>query len=158
MFKSNVRITRTAIAFALAAGIAMSGAIPAFADDGTSATVTAGALTITNPTAADFVGKDVTGVDQTTTAALNTFSVSDLTGSGAGWNVTAQASQFTGTSHNLAVGSLKLSAPTVAADGTTSAVPSITGGPYTIDSGSAVKIASAGTDKAWANSISPPRP
>ena len=42
MFKSNVRLTRTAIAFALAAGIAMSGAIPAFADDGTSATVTAG--------------------------------------------------------------------------------------------------------------------
>ena len=36
--------------------------------------------------------------------------------------------------------------PTVAANGTSSGVPTIIAGPYTIDSGSAVKIASAAAD------------
>ncbi|HUR24377.1 MAG TPA: WxL domain-containing protein [Acidimicrobiales bacterium] len=115
----------------------------AFASDGTTATVTGGSLSITNPLAADFAGRSITGVAQTTTAALATFSVSDLTGSGAGWNVTAQASTFTGVSHNLAASSLSMSQPTVASPDTTSADPTIATGPYTIDSGSAVSVASA---------------
>src|SRR5215210_5636125 len=78
----------------------------AFASDGTSATVTGASLSITNPSAADFAGKTITGVNQTTTAALDAFSVSDLRGTGAGWHVTAQASTFTGSAHNLAAGSL----------------------------------------------------
>ena len=114
----------------------------AFAADVTSATVTGGALEITEPLAADFAGRSITGVAQTTTAALDAFSASDLRGSGAGWHVTAQASTFTGVSHNLAVGSLSLSQPTVASPDTTSADPTIAAGPYTIDNG-AVSIASA---------------
>ena len=114
----------------------------AFAADGTTATVTGGSLSITNPGAADFAAS-ITGIAQTTTAALDAFSVSDLTGSGAGWNVTAQASTFTGVSHNLVAGSLSMSQPTVASPDTTSADPPITAGPYTIDNGAAVSIASA---------------
>ena len=114
----------------------------AFAADTTTATVTGGTLSITNPLAADFAGRSITGAAQTTTAALDTFSASDLRGSGAGWHVTAQASTFTGVSHNLAAGSLSMSQPTVASPDTTSADPTIAAGPYTIDSG-AVSIASA---------------
>ncbi len=96
-----------------------------FASDGTSATVTGGSLSISNPLAADFAGRSITGANQTTTAALNTFSVSDLRGSGVGWNVTAQATTFTGTNYNLAPGSLLMSSPTVAANGTLSPPPVI---------------------------------
>lgn len=135
---------RNRIAVASIAGLAgLTGlAGPAFGADGTVAAVTGGSLSITNPLAADFAGRSVTGVAQTTTAALDAFSVSDLTGSGAGWHVTAQASTFTGVGHNLAVGSLSLSQPTVASPDTTSADPTVAAGPYVIDNG-AVAIASA---------------
>lgn len=137
------KLIRSAAAPALALAFAFAVAAPAvFASDGTTATVTGGSLTITNPVAADFAGASITGVDQTTTAALDAFSVSDLRGSGAGWHTTAQASTFTGTNHNLAVSSLKMSVPTVAANGTTSPDPTVATGPYTIDNG-AVSIASA---------------
>jgi hypothetical protein len=127
----------------------------AFASDSTSVTVTGGTLTITNPLAADFPGVTLNGADQTKTASLATFAVEDARGSGAGWNVTAQATRFSevdGTGalvtggKQLPVSSLAMSQPTVAADGTTSAAPSITAGPYTIDGGSAVKVASAAID------------
>lgn len=126
----------------LALGVFAVMAPAAFAADGTTATVTGGSLGITNPSAADFVGKSITGVDQTTTAALDAYSVSDLRGSGAGWHVTAQASTFTGVSHNLAVGSLLMSAPTVAANGTSSPDPSVIIDPVVIDNG-ATPISSA---------------
>jgi hypothetical protein len=113
----------------------------AFAADGTSATVTGGSLSVTNAVADDFAGRSITGVAQTTTAPLGTFSVSDLTGSGAGWRVTAQATQFDGAT-DLAVGSLSLSQPTVASPNTDSPDPTVAGGPYTIDNG-AVQVASA---------------
>lgn len=140
MFKSRI------MAGILTLGVFAAMAPAAFASDGTSVTVTGGALSITNPAAADFAGRSITGLDQTTTAALATFSVSDLTGSGAGWNVTAQASTFTGVSHNLAVGSLSMSQPTVASPNTASPDPTIATGPYTIDNG-AVEIASAAIDE-----------
>jgi hypothetical protein len=130
----------------VAAGTLLAGAFApgAFAADGTTATVTGGSLTITNPLAADFAGRSITGVAQTTTAALATFSVSDLTGTGAGWHVTAQATNFDGVSHNLAASSLSMSQPTATANGTLSVAPSITGAvPYVLDSGSAALVASA---------------
>lgn len=123
---------------------------PALAQDVTTATVTGGSLTITNPAAGDFTAS-ITGVDQTVDTSLATFSVSDLTGTGAGWNVTAEATQFDNgdavTPRTLGVGSLQLSAPTATADGTTSTGPAITAGPYTIDNGAAVKIASAAVNE-----------
>lgn len=118
----------------------------AFASDGTQVVVTGGALSITNPAAANFPGVTLNGAAQSPTAALATFSVTDATGSGDGWHVTAQADQFTGVSHNLAAGSLSMSQPTVAANGTSSPDPTVASGPYTIDNG-AVEIASADVDE-----------
>ena len=130
-------------------------AMPVVASDATDVTVTGGTLTITaDPTVPNFTGVTLNGTAQTTTATLTTFEVNDARGSGAGWNVTVQGTQFKehdGTIYvvsgkTLAVGSLSMAEPTVAQDGTTSASPSITSGPYTIDDASAVKIASAATD------------
>lgn len=126
----------------LALGVFAVMAPAAFASDGTTAVVTGGSLSITNPLAANFAGRSITGANQTTTAALDAYSVSDLRGSGAGWHTTAQASQFTGASHNLAVGSLLMSAPTVAANGTTSPDPTVTLVDTVIDNGAA-SVASA---------------
>lgn len=131
-----------------AAAMTLAIASPAFAQDATNVTVTGGELTITNPLAADFAGAAITGAAQTTTAALAAFSVSDLRGTGDGWHVTAQATQFsTGgvTPITLAANSLTMSEPTVAANGTTSPNPTVNAGPYTID-GAAVSVASAAVD------------
>ena len=117
----------------------------AFAADGTTATVTGGAFSITNPLVADFEASPITGVAQTTTAALDTFSVSDLRGSGAGWHVLAQASQFTAGTKTLAAGSLSTPALTVASPDTGSTDPTMTVGSYVLDNG-ALKIASAALD------------
>jgi hypothetical protein len=128
----------------------------AFASDGTSASVSGSlAPTISNPAATDFDDANITGSAQETTADLAAFTATDTTGSGAGWHVTAQATRFTGaapvTPNLLAFGSLKMSEPGVAVNSggavpaNTSAVPSITGGPYTLDTsdGLGVVVASA---------------
>ena len=117
----------------------------AFAADGTTATVTGGALSITNPLVADFAGRSITGVAQTTTAALDAFSVSDLTGSGAGWHVIAEASQFTTGTKTLAIGSLSTPAMTVESADSTSANPTMVAGSYVLDNGP-LQIASAALD------------
>ena len=114
----------------------------AFAADATTATVTGGALSITNPLVADFAVSSITGAAQTTTAALDTFSVSDVRGTGAGWHVLAQASQFTDGTRVLALGSLSTPALTVASPDTTSADPTMAAGSYVLDNG-ALQIASA---------------
>ena len=126
----------------------------AHAEDPTDVTVTAGSLAITSPTVANFTAVTLNGAAQTTTAAMDAFSVSDLRGIGAGWNTTVQASQFAehdGSAYvtdgkTLAQNSLSMPELTVAANGTTSPSPTITAGPYSIDGAAAVKFASAGTD------------
>jgi hypothetical protein len=80
--------------------------------------------------------------------------VTDATGSGAGWHVTFQASQFTGAGEaTLPAGSLVLTAPAISANGVNLAVPPLAQGPtFTLDGGSAVPIvhALAGTGQgAW---------
>ncbi len=105
-----------------------------------------GSLTITTPTVSNFGDVTLDGAAHTTNATVSTFNVIDATGSGTGWKVIVQATQVTtgGTTPILlATSSLQLAAPTVAAAGTASAVPTIVSGPYIIDAGSAVKIASA---------------
>ena len=78
---------------------------------------------------------------------MGTFTVYDSRGTGVGWNVTVQASQFTMTGHTLAMNSISLPAPTVAKiDATSGATPTIVTGPYLIDNASAVKIATAAAD------------
>jgi hypothetical protein len=118
--------------------LARNGAVTLDTNSITSPTCAPGVLSITNPLTADFAGKSITGAAQTTTAALNAFSVSDLTGSGSGWHVTAQASRFTGVDRQLAAGSLSMSAPTIAPAG-----PTVVPGPTVIDNGAAAQIASA---------------
>ncbi len=148
MFKHRIK------AFILATCIFTLMAPAAFAADPTNVTVSGGSLSISNPAAADFAGVTLNGTAQTKTTSLATFTADDSRGSGAGWNVTAQATRFAehdGTLYVVAgkvlpTSSLTMSAPTVAANGTTSTPPSITAGPYTLDAGSAVKIASAAVD------------
>jgi len=100
---------------------------------------------LTSPLAADFAGTYVTGVGQTTTAALGAFSVSDTRGNGAGWHVTAQASAFIGVGpRQLAAGSLSMSKPGVTAGtGATLSGLTVSNGPYVIDDSTPVSIASA---------------
>lgn len=156
----SIRRNTTRVAAVAVAGtvlVAGLGASAAFAADATDVTVSGGSLGITvAPTVTDFGAVTLDGSAKTTTATFDGFEVNDARGSGAGWNVTVQATQFaeydTGTStfvasgKTLALNSLSMAAPTVAADGTTSAAPSITAGPYNIDAASAVKIASAATN------------
>jgi hypothetical protein len=115
-----------------------------------SVVLTAGTLTINTPTVGNFGGVTLNGTAQDTNASVGTFTVTDATGSGSGWNVTVQASQFaTGApgNHTLPLSSISMTAPSVAKiDSSSGNAPSITADPYVIDSGSAVKISSAAAD------------
>lgn len=146
-------------------GVLIGGALvapAAHAADPTDITITGGSLSITaDPTVPNFPGVTLDGTAKTSAATMTVFEVNDARGTGAGWNVTVQASQFTAPAvaddplttanetqleRKLALNSLSMAAPTVAADGTTSAAPTMTAGPYNIDASSAVKIASAAAD------------
>jgi hypothetical protein len=104
--------------------------------------------TLTSPTVATFTAVVLNGTPQTTTAAVASFTVADLTLSGAGWHVTVAATQLceqaapaTCASPNpkkLPIGSLDHSAPTVSG---TPPLPSVFA-PTGID-GSSAKLASA---------------
>lgn len=120
--------------------------------DPTNITIGGGSLNMSAAPVSDFVGVTLDGTAKTDTATITPFTVTDPRGTGAGWNVTVQATQFkeylaaayVPSGRTLALSSLSMAAPTVAAaNGTNSAVPTMTSGPYVIDSGSAVKIASA---------------
>lgn len=146
---STRRLLKRLQALLLAACVVVMITPVAFAQTGVTVV---GSLTITNPAAADFPGITLNGTTQSVTAGLDGFTVDDARGTGEGWHVTAQATQFAEVNSSgvyvllgktLPASSLEMSAPTVAANGTTSPVPSITPGPYTLDGGSAVKIASA---------------
>jgi hypothetical protein len=147
MNKFIKNLAAPALAIVCAFGMA---APAAFAEDWTTASVIgAQSVTITAPNVSLFEDTFVTGQAQDTTADLDVFSVSDLTGTGAGWAVTVMADQFIGTvnNHELAAGTLLMSEPTVAAEeGNDSPPPSIETGPYTIDNG-AVMIAAAVPDE-----------
>jgi hypothetical protein len=125
------------------------------ATDSTDITITGGSLAMTAMTVTDFSGVTLSGVATSANATPSDFSVTDNRGLGSGWNLTVQATQFrehdgsgyvvSGKVLNLS--SLSMLQPTVAADGSTSSpTPTIIAGPHIIDSGSAVKIASAAAD------------
>jgi hypothetical protein len=112
----------------------------------TQVVLTAGSLEITDPTVGDFKEVVLTGDAQQTTASLANLKVTDPRGTGEGWHVTVQATQFIdqATLKTLPLASLSMAAPTVVpVDPSSSALPTISDGPYIIDSGSAVRIASA---------------
>lgn len=147
----------------VAASVAIVGAaVPAaMASDPTNVAVSGGSLSITNPAAGDFSSVTLDGSAKTTYASFADFDVTDSRGTGAGWNVTVQATQFQEWDSSLNAGaggyvtggktlpqnSLQMAALTVSKiDATSSAAPSITAGPYTVDAASAVKVASAAAD------------
>lgn len=138
----------------VAGAVAVAAPAASAAADATDLVITSGSLSSPTVAVGNFGGITLNGSAQTSTATMDAFSVTDARGTGGGWNVTVQATQFAewnGTAYvtsgkTLPTSSLKMTAPTVAANGTTSTAPTITGGPYTLDSGTAVKIASAAVD------------
>jgi hypothetical protein len=149
-----MRINNRAAVIATAAALSMALAVPAQASE---VVVSGGTLGFSvAPSAGDFAAVTLDGTAKQTTGSLSAYEVSDGRGTGAGWNVTVGATQlkewdsvngaYVVGGKSLPTGSLALAQPTVTADGTTSTAPSVTTGPYTIDSGSASKIASAAVD------------
>jgi hypothetical protein len=118
--------------------------------DTTSVALTAGTLSFTTaPLADNFASTQLTGATQTITTNFNDWRVNDARGTGAGWNVTFQATQLSdggATPKTLPTSSLKLKAPAVTAvDPLNLALPPVAQGvpPWTLDGGSAVKLYSA---------------
>jgi hypothetical protein len=107
------KLMALATAVAAASLIALPGA--ALATNGTAA-ITGGTLSMTQPSTVAF-SATLTGVDQTTTSS-QAFAVSDQTGSGAGWNITATSTTFaTAGGKTLPDPAVTVvSAPTVACD------------------------------------------
>lgn len=153
------RILTVTAAVAAFAALAMPAALAG--SDPTDIAVTGGSLSATTPTVTDFAAVTLDGTAKPTTATMGNWSVTDARGTGLGWRVTVQATQFAEwdatlnagaggyvtSGKKLAQNSLKMPAPTVAANGTLSALPAITaGGPYTIDGAGAVTVASAALD------------
>ena len=149
------RLVRGGLTLALAGLVAAGSVMPAMAAEKTlnpSITVASGGLNfgVAPAISSPFAGITLNGTDQTDTAELGSFRADDLTGTGDGWTVSVQASQFSnvGASRQLVIGSLEMAAPTVSAAGdTTSPEPTLTSGPYPIDNGSPVTIATAAANE-----------
>lgn len=152
--RGAVVLLSSLIALAVTASVAQA--------DDTTVTVTGGSLTLGSISTGDFGGVTLNGAAQTTTATMDPFTVTDPRGTGVGWNVTVSASSF----KEYASGSYVESGKTLGAsrftmaqaaaskvDATSSGLPSMTAGTYTLDADSnsdgtseAVKIASAATN------------
>ena len=94
MFARNIRIPRTAIAFALAAGLTFGAIPPASAQTGVTVTGTANATLTGLTIPATLTAVTLDGTNKTATGALSTFTVTDGRGTGAGWKVTTTATPF----------------------------------------------------------------
>lgn len=141
----------------LVAGAALvATSLPAVAATAT-ATVTGGTLGFVSAPANTGFNVSLTGRDVLTTAT-QTFDVSDATGSGAGWNITATSTAFTAGSNSLSATSVTVpSVPSVACDSGASctvATNSVSY-PYTLPAGAtaptATKIFSAGANTGLGN-------
>jgi hypothetical protein len=75
------------------------------------------------PSLGSFTAVVLNGSPQLTSAALSPFSVTDSTGSGAGWNLVFRMSQLTNGSHTLPTGSVTMAAPTITAGSGNTATP-----------------------------------
>ena len=112
----------------------------------TSITLSGGSLAFsTTPSASDFASTALTGSQQTIHANFANWGVTDARGTGVGWHVTFQASQFTGTGPiTLPTSSLVLTAPVITPNGVNLAVPPVAQGTtFTLDGGSAVSVVHA---------------
>lgn len=133
----------------LAAGV-LSGALlvgaPAAGAATATATFTAGSLGfVTAPPNVSF-SATLNGKDQTVTSA-QPIDISDATGSGAGWNVTATSTTFTAGGHTLGTGATTIaSGPSAVCDaGSTCSTASVNGAqvafPYTLPAGATAPTA-----------------
>jgi hypothetical protein len=145
MKRKMTRICSLAVAAAAVGALVLpAGAMASGAS--TSVTLAGGTLSFsTTPSASDFASTTLTGAQQTIHANFANWGVSDARGSGVGWHVTFQASQFTGTGPiTLPTSSLVLTTPVVSPSGINIAVPPVLqGATFTLDGGSAVAIVHA---------------
>lgn len=102
----------------------------------------------TQPSVGNFSAVELNGQVQTSTAAVNAFTVIDATGTGAGWNVVVKADQFTDTANGLKLptNSIDIDSPTVTADTGASELATISKASGKIDNDTGVKILSAAVD------------
>jgi hypothetical protein len=157
------------LAIIAATALLASSGLAAHAASGgsTSLTITAGTRSVTGAAPGNFTAT-LTGSDQTVNSTLSNYSAIDATGTGSGWNITFQATQFACaynavTNPNcpqvggdtFAAGSLIIAPPTVSAAAGTNpgtnpraAAPAISIIANTaVDSSAAVKVASAAVNK-----------
>lgn len=115
----------------------------------TGAELTGGDVSLSTVTAASFGVITLDGTTQTFQAPLNTFDVTDARGTGAGWNVSVVAGQFTDSTSGriMDAGSLAIDAPAVnLKDAGSSALSTITQAGGVLDNGTGVKLLSAAVD------------
>jgi hypothetical protein len=126
-------------------------AMPAAAEGLTvELTVLPGPLGITSASARQFRPLSSSGDGLRLTSTLSPVTVTDATGTGSGWQVMVSAAVWSTGPDGLAVvvpmppGSLVMDAPNVVAEGTSSAAPMVTPGPYVFDpDGTPLVIATA---------------
>lgn len=143
MFRKRTILCVLAAATGVAALPAAAGAQ---STDTTSVTITSGTLDYTTPlTARNFPATTLSGLQQTTTADIAPYKVTDARGGSAGWNLTIAASQFTSGTNTLPTGSLLMAtAPvptTTVGNLGVAPVPQVVAS--AIDGGSTQKIVSA---------------
>jgi hypothetical protein len=112
---SKKNIIRHGATLSLAGMIAMSTAIPAFAADPISQSVTAGTLTAALSAAPTFTGVTSTHVPQNSDSDEVTLTADDSRGTAAGWDVSLLASDLVDGAHTIpatAVSALALGAIT----------------------------------------------
>jgi hypothetical protein len=133
------RITSISRAFALC-GVtcaALFGSVAAANASTATASLTAGTLGFVSAPGNVTFSDTLNGTNQTATSPQG-IDVSDATGSGAGWNVTATSTTFTSGAHTLGTGATTIaSTPSVACDsGATCALATVLGSkvsyPYTL--------------------------
>ena len=154
--------TRTLRRLGLAAALGLAGVLPAAAvasatspittgSPTATAAVTAGTLSfVSAPGNITFPSLVLTGLDQTTTAQVP-IDVSDSTGSGAGWNITATSTQFSNGTNTLPDNSVTVNAaPTDTCDtGATCVLASNSiSYPYTLPAGTTAPTATKMFDAA----------
>jgi len=83
---------------------------------GNTTEINGGARSLTGATTSEFTGVTLNGKIQTVTANINSFTIMDATGSGAGWDFNVSATLFNhSTEGDLSAGSLILDIPTITA-------------------------------------------
>lgn len=112
--------------------------------------IAGGELGISHPQVNDFLSVTLDGTARSSVSSIEPFMVTDARGTGAGWEVSIQASQFRewdeggylAEARDLPLGSLALSDVSVSPQGTDSAVATVPSGPLVID-GRATSLAAA---------------